>query len=64
VTPPPPDGAFTSIVSWRGPFGPVEYAGKTYGLRVHEFRKFTALPRLTGEHTDVLGSVKVTRKRK
>src|SRR5262249_31920430 len=39
--------SFTSIVSWRGAFGPIEYQGKTYGLRVHEFRKF-ALPRLSG----------------
>ena len=53
VTTPPPDGAFTSIVSWRGPFGPVEYAGKTYGLRVHEFRKFVGLPRLTGQRFDL-----------
>lgn len=37
--------AFTSIASWRGAYGPVEYEGKTYGLRVHEFRKFAALPR-------------------
>jgi hypothetical protein len=37
-------GPFTSIVSWRGPFGPVEFQGKTYGLRVHEFRKFLELP--------------------
>jgi hypothetical protein len=36
--------AFTSVGSWRGPFGPVEYEGTTYGLRVHEFRKFAALP--------------------
>ncbi len=42
-------GAFTSIATWRGPFGPVEYQGKTYGLRVHEFRKFLELPRLTGQ---------------
>jgi hypothetical protein len=38
----------TSIASWRGAYGPVEYKGKTYGLRVHEFRKFAALPRLSG----------------
>ena len=44
---------FTSIVSWRGPFGPVEYAGKTYGLRVHEFRKFVALPQRTGQRFDL-----------
>jgi hypothetical protein len=38
--------AFTSVASWRGAYGPVEYRGQTYGLRVHEFRKFAALPRL------------------
>lgn len=41
-------GTFTSIASWRGAYGPVEYRGQTYGLRAHEFRKFVALPRLTG----------------
>ena len=44
---------FTSIVSWRGPFGPVEDGGKTYGLRVHEFRKFVALPQRTGQRFDL-----------
>ncbi|CAA9312286.1 MAG: hypothetical protein AVDCRST_MAG93-5302, partial [uncultured Chloroflexia bacterium] len=39
---------FTSIASWRGAYGPVEYRGETYGLRVHEFRKFASLPRLSG----------------
>lgn len=39
---------FTSVASWRGAFGPIEYEGRTYGLRVHEFRKFFELPRLTG----------------
>jgi hypothetical protein len=39
---------FTSIISWRGAFGPIEYQGKTYGLRVHEFRKFASLPRRSG----------------
>ncbi len=36
---------FTSVASWRGPFGPIEYEGRTYGLRVHEFRRFAELPR-------------------
>jgi hypothetical protein len=45
--------AFTSVVSWRGPFGPVEYGGKTYGLRVHEFRKFVHLPEMTGQSFDL-----------
>ena len=44
----PADRRFTSIVSWRGPFGPIEYEGRTYGLRVHEFRKYLDLPQRTG----------------
>lgn len=48
VTPPPDRPAFTSVGSWRGPFGPVEYDGEVYGLRVHEFRRFLTLPRDTG----------------
>jgi hypothetical protein len=47
------DGAFTSVGSWRGRFGPVEFGGETYGLRVHEFRKFAPLPKLTGERLEI-----------
>jgi hypothetical protein len=36
---------FTTVASWRGAFGPVEFGGKRYGLKVHEFRKFIELPR-------------------
>jgi hypothetical protein len=46
-------GAFTSVASWRGPFAPVEYEGVTYGLRVHEFRRFADLPRRTSEQLEV-----------
>lgn len=42
------EGRFTSVGAWRGPFGPIEYRGETYGQRVHEFRKFVDLPRRTG----------------
>jgi hypothetical protein len=35
---------FTTIATWRGPFGPVEHGGHKYGLKVHEFRKFVELP--------------------
>jgi hypothetical protein len=45
--------AFTSIGAWRGPFAPVEYGGRMYGLRVHEFRKFAELPRITGEEFEL-----------
>ncbi len=51
---PVPGGeGITSVASWRGPYGPVEYGGRSYGLRVHEFRKFTELPRLTREDFEV-----------
>lgn len=36
---------FTTVASWRGLYGPIQYRGKTYGLRVHEFRKFIEMPR-------------------
>lgn len=49
----PDDAPITSIASWRGPFGPVEFRGQTYGLRVHEFRKFVTLPRVTGQRFDL-----------
>lgn len=45
--PTPAKQVFTSIASWRGPFGPIEFRGRSYGLRVHEFRKFFALPAQT-----------------
>jgi hypothetical protein len=40
---------FTTIATWRGRFAPIEYQNKTYGQRVHEFRKFAPLPHATGE---------------
>jgi hypothetical protein len=45
ATPPITGGSITSVGSWRGPFAPIEYEGRTYGQRVHEFRKFADLPR-------------------
>jgi hypothetical protein len=48
-----PSTRFTSIGAWRGPYGPVEYRGQIYGLRIHEFRKFLGLPGLTGEEFEV-----------
>ena len=40
--------SFTSVGTWRGPWAPVEYDGERYGLRVHEFRRFAAVPRECG----------------
>ena len=43
--PPCPGGEhITSVATWRGPFDPIDFAGKRYGLRVHELRRFVALP--------------------
>ena len=37
-------GRFTTIGSWRGPYGPVRHGATTFGLKVHEFRKLLDLP--------------------
>jgi len=37
-------GRFTTVGTWRGPYGPVEYRGRRYGQKVHEFRKVVDLP--------------------
>lgn len=44
----PAGSRFTSIASWRGVYGPIDYDGQRYGLRVHELRRFAQLPRLAG----------------
>jgi hypothetical protein len=48
AVPLPERGAFTSVARWRGAYGPVDFEGRRYGLRVHEFRRFASLPRATG----------------
>lgn len=35
---------FTTVASWRGPYGPVEYNGKTLGSKVQQFRKYVSIP--------------------
>jgi hypothetical protein len=35
----------TTVGSWRGPYGPVTIAERTYGLKAHGFRKVIELPR-------------------
>jgi hypothetical protein len=41
-----PGRAFTTVATWRNPYGTVAFDGTTYGSRVHEFRRFMELPRL------------------
>jgi len=45
-TPAPGGRAFTTVATWRNPYGTVAFDGRTYGSRVHEFRTFIELPRL------------------
>jgi hypothetical protein len=45
---PVPASRFTSVASWRGAYGPVDFGGRTYGLRVHELRRFAELPARAG----------------
>ena len=44
---------FTTIASWRGAYGPVQHKGTTYGLKVHEFRKFIELPQRNGARFEI-----------
>ncbi len=54
---------FTSIGAWRGPYDPIDYDGRRYGLRVHEFRKFLDLPRRTGQPFEVALDIHATESR-
>lgn len=49
VSPCPPAAALSTVATWRCSFGPVDWDGAHYGLKVHEFRKVVDLPR----HVDI-----------
>lgn len=42
---PPDDPRFTTVASWRGGYGAIEFAGRRYNPKAHEFRRFIELPR-------------------
>ena len=44
---------FSTISSWRGPYGQIEVNGHRYGLKVHEFRRFIELPALTAQRFEL-----------
>lgn len=46
VTAAPVDAAFSTVASWRGPFGPVRYGDEWRGGKAREFRKLATLPSL------------------
>lgn len=35
---------FSTVAAWRGSYGPVEFDGRRYGIKAHEFRKIIDLP--------------------
>jgi hypothetical protein len=43
----------TSVGSWRGPYDPVEYRGRRYGLRAHELRKLLPLPGMVEDELEL-----------
>jgi hypothetical protein len=38
---------FTTVATWRGPYGPMHFGGRTLGSKVHQFRAFASLPSRT-----------------
>jgi len=49
VTPVPPGSPrFTTVASWRSPYGQLELDGRTMGLKHHQFRRLIELPERVG----------------
>jgi len=44
MAPPANPWRFTTIATWRTPFGRLEHAGRRYGVKLDEFRKLIELP--------------------
>jgi hypothetical protein len=49
----PSEAPFTTVATWRGDFGPIDFGGRRMGLRAHEFRKFVELPLRTNATFEV-----------
>jgi hypothetical protein len=47
-TTPPAYWRFTTVASWRGAFGPLEFNGRAFGTKAHQFRKIIDLPTRSG----------------
>jgi hypothetical protein len=43
-TTPAPPPRFTTVASWRSPYGQLELGGRTMGLKHHQFRRLIELP--------------------
>jgi hypothetical protein len=49
AVPPAELDRFTTVGSWRGPCAALEFEGRTYGVKAHEFRRFLPLPARAGQ---------------
>jgi hypothetical protein len=47
------DRRFTTIASWRGAYGRVQWGHTQFGQKAHEFRKFIDLPQRTPHHYEI-----------
>jgi hypothetical protein len=54
------NGAFTTIATWRGAYDSVEYRGRKYGLRAHEFRRFVSLPQASDQRFELALDIDAT----
>jgi hypothetical protein len=50
---PTDDRRFTTVATWRGPYGRVEHAGRIYSVKVDEFRKVIPLPRCSRQRFEL-----------
>lgn len=57
VSPAGDPSRFTTVASWRGPYGRIRHGDTTYGLKAHEFRKLVELPRMTGQTFEIALSI-------
>lgn len=46
---PAPPLRFTTVASWRSPYGKLELGGRTMGLKHHQFRRLIELPERIGD---------------
>jgi hypothetical protein len=44
---------FTTVASWRGAYGSVEFAGRRYDQKAHQFRRFVEMPTRTGANFEI-----------
>jgi hypothetical protein len=44
---------FTTVAAWRDSYGPLDCMGRSWGTKVHEFRKFISFPERVGQRCEL-----------